>query len=131
MARKIISTITLPATLPPSGTSAADIITGYRPGFRGRIVGWQYVANVAAAGSGATRTFNLEINATDVAGTATAIALADANAVGAVKALTAPTVNAAFDADDTISVEVAAGGTAFSAGAGAFVLLVEQSARGI
>lgn len=130
MARKIISTISLQAAL-PGGTSAGDVITGYRPGFRGRIVGWQYVATVAATGSGATRTFNLEINSTDVAGSSATVALADVDAAGEVKALGTPTGAAAFDADDTISIEVANGGTAFTAGSGTFVLLVEQSARGI
>lgn len=131
MARKIICPLTFHVTL-PGGTAAAELVTDYVPGFRGKITGWQYVANVAATGAGGTRSFNLEIGTTAVTGSATTINLADIDAAGEVKACSAPTALNEFDADDTLSiVSPAAGAVAFTAGSGTFVLLLEQSARGI
>lgn len=131
MARKIICPLTFSVTI-PGGTSAAELVTDYVPGFRGKITGWQYVADVAATGTSASRSFNLDIGATAVTGSATTINLADIDAAGEVKACGTPTALNEFDADDTISiVSPAAGATAFTAGSGTFVLLLEQSARGI
>lgn len=130
MARKIYNTVSLPIVF-PTGTSAIDLITNYPVGYKGKIIGWHIVASVAATGASASQTINLEINTTDVTGTATAFALADLNAIGKVKAGGVPTANNEFEAGDTISVELAASGTAFTAGSGHVVLLLEQSARGI
>lgn len=131
MARKIYNTVSFHVVL-PGGTSAAELVTGFVPGYRGKIIGWQYVADVAATGSGATRSFNLEIGTTDVTGSATTIALAAVDAVGEVAVCNAPTGLNEFSPTDTISIESpAAGATAYTAGAGTFVLLIEQSARGI
>lgn len=131
MARRIISEVSFHVVL-PSGTSAADLVTGYVPGYRGRVVGWQYIADVAATGTSATRSFNLEIGTADVAGSATTIALADINAAGKVKICAKPTAGNVFSETDTISIESPAdGATEFTAGAGTFVLRIEQSARGI
>lgn len=130
MARKIYETVAFRVVL-PAGTGAADLVTGFVPGYRGKIKSWQYVADTAATGAGATRDFNLEIGTTDVTGSATTIALADVDTVGERKAGSAITAANEFDDDDAISIEVAAGGTAFTAGAGTFYLLLEQSARGI
>lgn len=123
--RYVRQAFTFPTVLPTGGTAAADALTSWTPGFRGRIESWAYVTTVAGTGTGATRTPNLEIGATDVTGTETgAIALADTDTVGKVKALGAPTAANQFDADDTISIEWAAGGTAFTAGSGYFVVVV-------
>ena len=131
MARKIYETVTFPHTL-PGGTGAADALTTYTPGYRGRIVRWAFVTQVAGTGSGATRTPNLEINAVNVTGSdGVALALADTSAVGEVKALGTPTALNEFDEDDTISIEWASGGTAFTAGSGAFLVVLEQKTRGI
>lgn len=131
MARKIITELSFHVVL-PGGTSAAELVTDFIPGFAGTIVGWGYVADVAATGTNATRSFNLEIGTTDVTSSPTTIALADIDAVGKFKACTAPTAANVFSASDAISIESpAAGATAFTAGAGTFVLRIEQSARGI
>lgn len=130
MARRIYSLVSLPVVF-PTGTSAIDLITDFKPGFRGKIVAWQIVAAVAATGDSASQTINLEINATDVTGSGTAIALADLNAIGKTKALGTPTALNEFSPTDTISVELAASGTPFTAGSGHIVLTLEQSARGI
>lgn len=130
MARKIYNTVSLPLVF-PTGTSAIDLITGYTPGYKGKIIGWQVVASVAATGDSAAQVVNLEINAVDVTGSATTLALASLNAIGKVQVCETPTALNEFDADDTISVELAASGTAFTAGSGHIVLLLEQSARGI
>lgn len=126
--RFVRRTLTIPAAL-PSGTSGGDILTSYVPGFKGTIEGWAFVAAVPATGAGATQTFNLEVGTTDVDGTATAVVLADANAAGKVKALVAPTAghaSAHFDADDALSIEFATGGTAFTAGSGAFLITCRE-----
>lgn len=130
MARKIYSSVSLPLVF-PTGTSAIDLITGYTPGFRGKIVGWEIVASVAATGAGASQTINLEIGTTDVTGTATAFLLANLDTIGKRQAGGTPTALNEFSDTDTISVELAASGTAFTAGSGSIVLKFEQSARGI
>jgi len=130
VARKIYNTVSLPIVF-PVGTSAIDLITGYTPGYRGKIIGWQIIASVAATGTAASQTINLEIGTTDVTGTATAFLLAGLNAIGKVAAGTAPTGANEFGPTDTISVELAASGTAFTAGSGHLILTLEQSARGI
>lgn len=129
MARKNYTFLSLPVVF-PTGTSAIDLITGFTPGFRGKIVGWDVVADVAATGDNAAQVLNLEINAVDVTGSSFTLALADVNAIGKVKAGGTPTALNEFDENDTISVELAASGTAFTAGSGHIVLKLEQSTRG-
>ncbi len=119
--------VALPHTLPTGGTTATEAITDFVPGFRGRIEAWSFVTTVAFTGSGATRTPNLEINSTNVTGSdGVALALADGSVVGEVKALGTITALNDFDADDTISIEWAASGTTFDAGAGYFLLRLRQ-----
>lgn len=130
MARKIYSHVSLPIVF-PTGTSAIDLITGFVPGFRGKIIGWQFVASVAATGAGAAQVVNLEIGSTDVPGSETTLALASLNGIGKVQVGGTPTGGNEFSPTDAISVELAASGTVFTAGSGNIVLLLEQSARGI
>lgn len=129
MARKNYTFLSFPIEF-PTGTSASDLVTGFTPGFRGKIVGWDIVASVAATGDGAAQVLNLEINSTDVTGSSFTLALADVNAIGKVKAGGTPTALNEFDENDTISVELAASGTAFTAGSGLIILKIEQSTRG-
>lgn len=130
MARELLHPVTIPVTL-PTGTGAADQLTNLIMPYDGEIVDWAYVTAVVATGAGATRTFNMEIGTVDVTGTATAIALADADTIGEVKELGKATAANKFKNGDNISIEVAAGGTAFTAGSGAFIVWIRSRTRGI
>lgn len=130
MARYIDVPLTFHAVL-PAGTSAGDLVTEVPLKGSGKIVAWSYTATVAATGAGATRTLNLEIGTTNVTSTATALALADADAVGETKTLTAPTAANEYKDGDLLSIEVAAGGTAFTAGEGFFTIWLRPKVRGI
>ena len=130
MSREIIVPIVLPVVL-PGGTGAADLLTDLILPFSGEIVDWAFVTTVVSTGAGATRTFNVEIGTTNVGGTATAIALADTDTVGKVKELGAASGDNRFRKDEKLSIEVAAGGTAFTAGEGYFIIWARHNTRGI
>jgi hypothetical protein len=124
--RYVHSLHTLPTIL-PAGTGAADLVTAFTPGFRGRVEAWQYVTTVVGTGSSASRTPQLKIGSTLITGTdQVALALADTAAVGQVKTLGAPTGVQDFTATDTITAQIASGGTAFTAGSGYLILRLRQ-----
>lgn len=129
MARKNYTYVSFPLVF-PTGTSAIDLVTGFTPGFRGKVTGWHISCAVAGTGTSASQTINLEINATDVPGTATAFVLASLNAIGKIQVGGVPTGGNEFSETDTISAELAASGTAFTAGSGLLTLQLEQSTRG-
>jgi hypothetical protein len=70
--------------------------------------------------------FNLEIGTTNVTGGALTLTLASQATIGTVTAATAITGANSFTATDTISLEMAAGGTVFSAGAGYFIIKMRR-----
>jgi len=124
--RYVHTELTLPLVI-PGGTGAADVLTGVTPGFRGRVEAWQFVTTVVGTGAGATRTPQLKVGAVLVTGTdQTALVLADTAAVGQVKALGAPTGANDFGATDTLTAQFLAGGTAFTAGQGYFLIRVRE-----
>lgn len=120
--------VTLPLTSLATGlsTSAIDLLTGYTPGFRFKILGLAFVTTVAGTGSGASQVFNLEIGSTNVTGGVLTLTLASQAAIGTVTAATAITAANTGSASDTISLEMAAGGTVFTGGAGYFVLTLQN-----
>lgn len=101
----------------PTGTGAATLCAAVALGFRGRIKAARYIADVAATGAGASRTLRLLKNGSVVVGTATVV-LADVDEVGEVKAITIDRALNDFTDTDTLTVDIASGGTAFTAGAG-------------
>jgi hypothetical protein len=107
-------------------TSAIDILTGFTPGYRGKVIGFEFVTTVAGTGSGASQVFNIEIGTTNLTGGVLTLTLASQATIGTVTAATAITAANTFSATDTISIEMAASGTVFTAGAGYFVIKLQN-----
>lgn len=118
-----IRTVALPVTLAVGGTGAADALTEYIFGHAFKILAWTYVAAVAGA-TGLNRVFNMEINTTDVSTVVSTITLSAANTgtVGAKVDGGAISGAQTGAAGDSFSIEVANGGTAFTAGSGFFLV---------
>lgn len=118
-----VTTVAIPIQLAAMTTSAADLITNYTPGYRFKVLAVDFATTTLGAGAGATQTLNLEIGTTNLTGGVVNVTLASTDTLGEMTAGTAVTAANVGSAADTISVEVAAGGTVFTAGAG--VLLVK------
>ena len=117
----------------PAGTGQVTSVLSFPLGFAGTVERAAIYSSVVAAGAGATRTLNIRkgIATGTVMATAT-VALADINAVGAMKAIPASTVAGAADFvdADTLTIEWAsAGATAFTAGTFHVLVTVRQKAQ--
>lgn len=109
------------------GTSAVEPVTNYTPGFKFKILKWAAVSDVLLVGAGGSRVANMEIGSVDVGTTPSTITLIEANAaVGTVTAGTTVTGANTGTASDTISIEIATGGTAFSAGKVNFIITLQN-----
>lgn len=101
----------------PAGTTAIEYITDWTPGFAFEIESVKAYTQTAGTGAGASRTFRVLKGASTVAATAT-LALADTATAGQEKAFTvSASPDNKFSDTDTLTVDFAAGGTAFTAGA--------------
>lgn len=107
------------------GTSGIDVLTTFTPGFKFKILSVVAATSVLLVGGGGSRVFNLEIDTTDVTGGVVTVPIANA-AVGVVTAGTAITALNTGSAAQTISIELQAGGTAFTAGMVTFCLTVQN-----
>jgi hypothetical protein len=115
------------ATLPTGGTDAAEIVTTFTPGFKFKVKRWAYIEDVAATGTSGSRVYNMEIGSTDVGSTPSTVTITTASAaVGRVIAGTAVAGANEGSASDTLSIEVAAGGTTHDAGSGTFVVVLQN-----
>jgi hypothetical protein len=123
-----VSTLTIPLTSLATGLStlAIDLLTGYVPGYAFKLLSFDFVTTVAGTGAGASQTFNLEIGSTNVTGGSLNVTLASTDTIGEVTAGTAITAANEGTAADAISIEMAAGGTVFTAGAGYFVIKIQN-----
>lgn len=92
-----------------------DLLTGFTPGFAGKIVGFSAAVTAPATTAAKLSTLNLEIGTTDLTGGSLALTSANMTPLGAVVAATAITAANTFSASDTISIE-AASTTAFVEG---------------
>lgn len=108
------------------GTSAIDILTTYTPGFKFKLLSLDFVTTVAGTGAGASQVFNLEIGTTNVTGGVCTVTLASTDTIGKITAGTAITAANTGSATDTISIEMAASGTVFTAGAGYFLIGIQN-----
>lgn len=110
------------------GTAAAESATNFIVGFKFRIVSWAWITDFAITGGGGSRVANLEINATDVGTVPSTCTVTTAGAAtpGAVVVATAVAGANTGTATDTISVEIAAGGTALTAGGGQWMILIQN-----
>lgn len=124
-----IHTITIPLTSLATGLGvlAIDLLTDYILGYKFKLLSFDFVTTVVGAGAGATQTFNLEIGAVDVTNTLT-VTLASTATIGAVTAGVPNPIVATNTgtAANTLSIEMAAGGTVFTSGAGYFVIKVQN-----
>lgn len=120
--------MTVPLTSLATGlsTSAIDLMTGIVVGHKFKILGFYFVTTVAGTGSGASQTFNLEIGTTNVTGGSLNVTLASTSDIGEVTTSTAITAANTGTASDTLSIEMAASGTVFTAGAGYFVIRIQN-----
>ncbi len=108
-------------------TAAVDLVTNLTLGHKFKLLAISFVTTVAGTGSGASQVFNLEIGTTNVTGGVVTLTLANQQTTfGQVTAGTAITANNVGTETDTISLEMAASGTAFTAGAGYFVIRVQN-----
>lgn len=98
----------------PTGTGAVEIATDLTPGFKYIVEKVTAVVAVAGTGTSASRTYRVLKGASTVVATRT-LALADTATVGALIPFTV-NENEMLDAD-TLTVDFASGGTAFTAGA--------------
>ncbi len=107
-------------------TAAIDLLTSYTPGFPFKIVGFTFTTTVAGTGTSASQTFNLEIGTTNVTGGSLVLTLASQATIGTITSATAITALNVGTATDSISIEMAASGTVFTAGAGYFTITLQN-----
>ncbi|MCU0250219.1 MAG: hypothetical protein MUE61_08430 [Vicinamibacterales bacterium] len=112
----------------PTGTGAVEIVTDWVAGFAYTIESVKAYVAVAGTGAGATRTYRVLKGASTVAATRT-LALADTATVGAEVAFTVTPANASFSDTDTLTVDFASGGTAFTAGAVNLVIVYREESQ--
>lgn len=117
-----IHTVAIPLQLASMTTSAADLITAYTPGYAFELLSLEFVTTTLGTGASASQVLNLEIGTTNVTGGVLTLLLADTDTLGKKTAATAITAANTGSASATISLEVAASGTVFTAGAGIALL---------
>lgn len=114
----------------PAGTGAAEIVTDNVPGFGCKLIKVEATAAIVYAGAGASRSFRVLKGASTVAASRTLV-LADGATLGqrVTLALAATPSDRTWDDDDTLTVDFAAGGTAFTGGALNLLLTFLQHAQ--
>jgi hypothetical protein len=121
-----ITTVSIPIQLDSMTTSAADLVTGYVPGYKFKILAVDFATTTVSTGDGASQVLNLEIGTTNVTGGVVTATLAGTDTLGELTAGTAVTATNTGSASDTISVEVAASGTVFTAGSGVLLIKIQN-----
>jgi len=107
------------------GTSAAEPVTNWTPGFAFEIEQFECVTSELLVGAGGSRVFNIEIGTTDLTGGVLTVPIAN-SAVGTLTAATAITGANTGSAADNISIELANGGTEFTAGSITLILTIRN-----
>ncbi len=109
-------------------TGAKDLVTAIVPGHKFKILSWEFTTDVPGVGSGASRVFNMEIGTTDVGTSPSTLTLTEAGTSDAGERTAGAAVSGANTgtSTDTFSIEVATGGTDFSAGSGTFVVKIQN-----
>jgi len=121
-----VTTVAIPIQLASMTTSAADLITNYTPGYKFKVLSASFVTTTLGTGSGASQVLNLEIGSTNITGGVVTVTLASTDTLGEISAGTSVTAANTGSATDTLSVEVAASGTVFTAGAGVLLLQIQN-----
>lgn len=109
-------------------TGAKDLVSAVVIGHKFKILSWEFVTDVPGVGSSASRVFNMEIGTTDVGTSPSTLTLTEAGTSDAGERTAGAAVSGANTgtASDTFSIEVATGGTDFSAGSGTFVVKIQN-----
>ncbi len=107
------------------GTAAVEPVTTMVIPYKFKILSFNFVTEVALVGAAGSRVANMEIGTTDLTGGVCTILIA-ATAVGTVTPATAVTALNTGSAGDSISIEIASGGTQFTAGSGTFVINIQN-----
>jgi len=121
-----VQVVTVPVQLASFTTAAADIITNYEPGFAFKVLGIEFVTTTIGTGTSASMVFNAEIGTTNLTGGVLTLLLANTDTLGKKISATAITGANTGAATDTLSLEVAASGTVFTAGAGFFLIKLQN-----
>jgi len=109
------------------GTAAVEPVTNLVLGYAFKILSWTFVTEVLLAGAAGSRVANMEIGTTDVGTVVSTCTIPIANAaVGTLTAGTAVSGAQTGTAASTFSIEIANGGTLFSAGSGTFVVTIQN-----
>jgi hypothetical protein len=112
----------------PAGTSVDEVVTAITIGHKFKILGWTFVTDVPGVGASASRVYNMEIGTTDVGTVPSTCTLTEAStsAKGELTAGTAVSGANTGAANATFSIELATGGTAFTAGSGSFIVKIQN-----
>lgn len=121
-----IFTLAFPIQLAAMTTSAADLLTNYVVGFAFKLLSISFSTTTIGVGASASQILNLEIGAVNVTGGTVTLTEAGTDTLGELTAGTAITGANTGTAADTLSIEVAAGGTIFTAGAGVILVRVQN-----
>lgn len=123
-----ISTLIHPLTslVTGLGVLAIDIMSNYVLGYRFKIISFDFVTTVVGTNAGASQVFNIEIGSTNLTGGVLTVNLAGTATIGQQCNGTPVTANNVGSATDNISIEMAAGGTVFTAGAGYFLIKIQN-----
>lgn len=120
-----IQTLEFPHTF-IGGTAAVEPVTTWVVPFKFKIISWAFVTEVLLVGAAGSRVANMEIDATDV-GAPSTITIPIANsAVGTVTTGSAVAAPNTGNAGQSFSIEIAAGGTQFTAGSGTFIVAIQN-----
>lgn len=105
--------------------AAVEVITDWTPGFEFTVESVKAYTAVAGAGASASKTFRVLKGASTVVATKTLV-LAETDTLGEQVTFTITPADATFSDTDTLTVDFAAGGTAFSAGAVNMTIVYRQ-----
>lgn len=121
-----IETIALAIQLSSMTNAAADLMTNYTPGYAFKILALAFVTTTIGVGAGASQVLNMEIGTTNLTGGVLTLTEAGTDTLGELTSATAVTGANTGTAASTISVEVAAGGTVFTGGAGFLLVKIQN-----
>lgn len=105
--------------------SDADQLTTLTPGFKGKILSFDFFTHTAVTTGSKASTLNLEIGTTNVTGGVISLASATATPIGAKIAGSAVTATNTFSSSDTISIE-ATSTTTFIEGSGWLIITLQN-----
>lgn len=104
--------------------AAANLMSSYVPGYAFKILAVDFVPTTLGVGAGATMSLNLEIGGTNVTGGVVNPTEANTATLGTLVAGTAVTAANVGTAAQVLEIEVAAGGTIFTAGQGTLLVKI-------